>query len=190
MCGRFSLDPANWEISALLKSLPAEFPDFRTGEVYPGNTCLGFTGANGSVAPNTMVWGFPTSRGRIINARSETAVSKPLFAESLASRRVALPSSGFYEWVPTGEKKKEKFLFQTSPESILWLAGIWKTMPDALGNLLPHFTILTQPASEFMRPYHHRMPLILTDANMKNWLAGAPIGGIQSQTPQLTVKAA
>jgi len=44
-----------------------------------------------------------------LNARSETAEQKPVFAESFRERRVILPSDGFYEWSRDGNKTKYLF---------------------------------------------------------------------------------
>ena len=47
-----------------------------------------------------MRWGMqnPRSGTLVINARKETAAQKPMFSESLRSRRCILPATKFYEW--------------------------------------------------------------------------------------------
>ena len=38
---------------------------------------------------------------KMINARSETASTKPAFSDALKSRRCLIPTDGFYEWMRT-----------------------------------------------------------------------------------------
>jgi len=45
-------------------------------------------------------WAKDSSIGaQTINARSETAATKPAFRDALKSRRCLIPADGFYEWV-------------------------------------------------------------------------------------------
>jgi putative SOS response-associated peptidase YedK len=42
---------------------------------------------------------------KMINARSETAATKPAFRDALKFRRCLIPADGFYEWQKTGKEK-------------------------------------------------------------------------------------
>ena len=54
-------------------------------------------------------WAKDTSvAARMINARSETASTKPAFRDALKSRRCLIPADGFYEW--TADRKSQAAL--------------------------------------------------------------------------------
>ena len=46
----------------------------------------------------------------LINARSETASEKPAFRHAIKYRRCIIPTSGFYEWSHTGDKKQPYYI--------------------------------------------------------------------------------
>jgi putative SOS response-associated peptidase YedK len=67
-----------------------------------------------------MCWGLIASwakdssgAARMINARSETAATKPAFRDPLANRRCLIPADGFYEWRRTG-KAKQPYCFEVN----------------------------------------------------------------------------
>src|SRR5580693_5264648 len=48
---------------------------------------------------------------QMINARSETADTRPAFRDAVKSRRCLIPADGFYEWQRTG-KAKQPYCFE------------------------------------------------------------------------------
>src|ERR1022692_2227280 len=60
----------------------------------------------------------------MINARSETAATKPVFRDALKSRRFLVPADWFYEWRRTG-KTKQPFCFEVNDDSLFAFAGLW-----------------------------------------------------------------
>src|SRR5208282_6922462 len=65
-----------------------------------------------------------------INAKSETAATKPAFRDALKSRRCLIPADGFYEWVRTG-KTKQPYCFEVDEGKLFAFAGIWDRWKDA-----------------------------------------------------------
>jgi putative SOS response-associated peptidase YedK len=61
----------------------------------------------------------------MINARPETAASKPSFRNAFRKRRCLILADGFYEW--TGPKGKKQPLFLTLPDGNPFaFAGLWE----------------------------------------------------------------
>lgn len=128
-----------------------------------------------------MKWGFPSAQSNqlMINARAETVLEKRSFSESVLHRRCAIPARQFYEW----DQNKNKFIFNCLPniekttnvlkstddisgqESIMYMAGFYQLFDDG-----EHFVIITTQANETMSQIHDRMPLLLTEDEMKDWI--------------------
>jgi putative SOS response-associated peptidase YedK len=70
---------------------------------------------------------------QMINARSETAATRPAFLDALASRRCLVPADGFYEWVRTG-KAKQPYCFEVNDGELFAFAGIWERWKDPSGQ--------------------------------------------------------
>ena len=60
----------------------------------------------------------------MINARSETAATKPAFRDPLTSRRCLVPADGFYEWQRRG-KSKQPYCFEVNDGELFAFAGLW-----------------------------------------------------------------
>lgn len=107
------------------------------------------------------------------NARAETVDEKPMFREAFRRRRCIVPASGFFEW--TGEKgDKQPHLFSAADGSpVLAFAGLWDRWRDlASGDEVLSCTIVVSGASEWMAPYHDRMPVLLQGDDIDAWLTG------------------
>lgn len=166
MCGRYYIDDeTSREIRKLLEQLDAKFQGRKSkrGDIVPTNQAPVLIGSNNMIEPDLFVWGFPNfkSSGVIINARSETALEKKMFRESLMSRRCIIPANGFFEW----NNNKEKNYFTQPDSDILYMAGIYNTFKEE-----SKFVILTTSANLSMVDVHNRMPLILQKEQINSWL--------------------
>jgi putative SOS response-associated peptidase YedK len=79
---------------------------------------------------------------QMINARSETAATKPAFRDPLTSRRCLIPADGFYEWQRRG-KAKQPSCFEVNEGELFAFAGLWDRWKDPSGQWLKSCSILT-----------------------------------------------
>src|SRR5690606_7908229 len=106
----------------------------------------------------------------LLNARAETAASKPAFREALRRRRCLVPADGFYEWEQQGRATLPVFLPPRAEARPLGLAGLWERWRGPDGRRLESCTILTTSANELIAPYHDRMPVVVTPGDYARWL--------------------
>jgi putative SOS response-associated peptidase YedK len=105
----------------------------------------------------------------MINARSETASSKPAFRDALKSRRCLIPADAFYEWQGTG-KAKQPYCFEVSEGALFAFAGIWDRWKDSGGKWRETCSILTTAPNAVTSAVHDRMPVILDPDCYDLWL--------------------
>lgn len=107
---------------------------------------------------------------RMINARSETAASKPAFRKPFRERRCLVVADGFYEWARAGTAKQPWYFRLRSGESFAF-AGLWdRWVSTETGEVVDSCTILTTSANDLVRPVHERMPVILPPERYDLWL--------------------
>jgi putative SOS response-associated peptidase YedK len=78
----------------------------------------------------------------MINARSETAATLPVFRDALKSRRCLIPADGFYEWLRAG-KTKQPYRFEVNDGELFAFTGLWERWKDPSGNWIKSCSILT-----------------------------------------------
>ena len=144
-----------------------------------------------------LQWGFvpswspsPDSGPRPINARSEGAATSRLFASALSRRRCIVPVDAWYEWADEDGARQPWLLAPDtaaagigSPVAIAALWSMWRadTAQDAggtpgtpgagaHGQVLSTVALMTTAATGRAAEVHHRMPLIVPDDLLGDWL--------------------
>ena len=109
-----------------------------------------------------------SSSAKFCNARLETVEEKPAFRGAFVKRHCLIPANGFYEWREENGRK-QPYLFQRKDSELIMLAGLWEARME---NDMPFysFTILTTKPNDLMAEYHNRMPVIMRDENLHDWL--------------------
>ncbi len=101
----------------------------------------------------------------IINAKAETVAVKATFANAFEFNRVIVPCSGWYEWREENGKKV-KYLFSLNESEVLYMAGIALESGKEL-------VTLTTNANKQCSEFHHRMPLLIPNDEVLNWISGS-----------------
>ena len=102
-----------------------------SGEIRPTDIAAVIAPArNGQRAVFPMQWGFhlPGSDKPLVNARCETAATKPTFKDAWQSHRCIIPASYYYEWEhfksPDGKVKTgDKYAIQPIGSTVTWLCS-------------------------------------------------------------------
>lgn len=129
------------------------------------------------VAP--AYWGFiPSWAEKLadvrINARVETAARKPYWRKAFHKRRAVIPADWWYEWQRT-DAGKQPYAIKPTDTDRFYFAGVWsiaRSLPsDSDVSQHPTYAILTREAHPDISFIHHRMPIALTAAGARAWLA-------------------
>ena len=196
MCGRFFVvgESENELLARMIqeaarrqRALTGE-SDIAVGEVFPAAAVAAMAmGRSGEIGVFPMRWGFARGDGKglIINARSETAMEKPMFRQSMLERRCLIPCSWYFEWenrpAPDGQtsfqvqgarpaaarSEKIKYAIRPVTPGIMYLAGIYRYEE---GKRLPVLSILTREAAREIAFIHDRMPVIFSESAHSVWL--------------------
>ena len=153
----------NW-LAKPVKTEGEIFPDFVVPVIA--------TGKSGGKKVFPMIWGYQVTGldKLIINARSETAVETEIFRDSWIEHRCIIPASWYFEWehhtLPGGIKEiGKKYAIMPKGQELTWLCGIYR-----LENNYPHFVILTREPGEDIAFMHDRMPLIMPQEVIYDWI--------------------
>ncbi len=189
MCGRFAFYSPDEAITQLF-ALDAAAPVLPRYNLAPTQFVPAVRDGEAGRALSLLYWGlvpfWAKDRkigNRMINARGETLAEKPSFRNAFKKRRCLVVADGFYEWQKTDDGKVPHFIAARDGQPFA-MAGLWeswkpKDPKDLPGEVSPEdgepaplesCTIVTTTANDFMRPLHHRMPVILSADDYAAWL--------------------
>lgn len=169
MCGRFYIDMEIENIIASynLVNKKNENIFIKKGDIFPTDLVPVIIGKD---QVSMAKWGFNLAKnGNVINAKAETLFDKPLFRGAAVQRRCLIPANAFYEWSSIGSKKK-KYKISVKDKRCFFMAGIYNIIKDEAGQEHKEFVIVTTEANKEMYEIHDRMPVILSEENIKKWL--------------------
>jgi putative SOS response-associated peptidase YedK len=206
MCGRYTIRALQPIVDMFGLALPDDFPArynvaptedvpvVRAGDAGAGGDSASAGGGDRRL--DLLHWGLvpswaedPSVGNRMINARAETAATRPAFRDAMRRRRCLVVADGFYEWkkLPpaaglfadalvggvgkgkAGAVRKQPYLFRMKGDKPFAFAGLWDTWRRE-GKKLESFTILTTSPNELIAPVHDRMPVIVAPEDYARWL--------------------
>jgi len=173
MCGRFTLVTPPEILAALFEADSSDWNDPRYN-IAPQVRIVAVRGARPPRATQVLLWGAANPRDKrpLINARSETVPTSPLFARAFAQSRVLVPADGFFEWTTSGARKVGRY-FQRPGGGPFAFAGI--AVDDvSSAEAGAAAVILTTAAAPSVSEYHNRMPLLVQPSDFERWLAPDP----------------
>ncbi len=164
---------ANYLEEAKRRAEVMGLPITASGEVRPTDIAPVIAPCSKTREPGAfpMKWGFthPARKLLIFNTRCETAAENPLFAGSVKERRCLIPATNYFEWKKAGKNKtKYAINLKSGP---LYMAGLYFKIE---GERFPCVSILTTDAAGGVEAVHSRMPVLIPEGGIDEWLSAAP----------------
>jgi len=133
-------------------------------------------------------WAKDPSLGlRAFNAKAETVKDRPMFRGAIDRQRCVVPADAFYEWAPAAKsdptRRKQPWCFRAAASSrLLLIGGLWerwrpRDAPSA--TPLHTCTILTTQANDLVGRVHDRMPVLIAEADLEEWLSPEPLAAAE-----------
>ncbi|MBO3696862.1 SOS response-associated peptidase [Roseivirga sp. E12] len=122
-------------------------------------------------------WGinpsFSKSRGvsdKLLYAPVENILTKPSLKKSLQMQRCVIVADSFYSWKEIAKKERVPYRFHLENNAVFAIAGLWDSFETEAGDTVHTFMMITTPASSEVIKVSERMPAILNDDLLLEWL--------------------
>ena len=191
MCGRYTFTRGEMDFASRFAGVVVRLFFVPRYNIAPTQRASVLLVENGKLVQKEMLWGFKPvwAKTLLINAQAETLAQKPTFKKALETRRCLIPADGFYEWKLAGTAKQPMRITLKNRKPFCF-AGLWhrdikpikagETVVNDVDDEPPEsrvvdsFVIITMAANDFMRPIHHRMPLIVSPQHYDWWMDASP----------------
>ena len=172
------------------------FSTYQKKDYYPGNEAFVFIGNENGISFELVKWGFSLDKKLVINGRSETVFQKPMFKNLTGESKCVIPATGFYEWKKMNPEEKiknkiikTKYIISQKDSPIFYMAGLYRQEKDG-----QKFVILTKEAKGEMREIHDRVPVILKEDVIREYLHSKDVekmkNFIDNSSPPLLIRKA
>jgi putative SOS response-associated peptidase YedK len=181
MCGRYGRFSAVEAYAKIIDAMVS--PRFEDSVRYnrpPGTfQLIGIVNPDdGALTLGPAWWGFvpnwaTDTKLSPINARSETAGEKKLFAKAFERQRCVIAADYWIEWQRSGDRR-QPYAIHPKGRHPFFFAGIWSKasrLPEdhaASGQVT--FAILTGQPNDEIEYIHNRQPQALTAEGARNWI--------------------
>jgi putative SOS response-associated peptidase YedK len=180
MCGRFTITLTKEDFINYLSKYEdctinlddAVLPNYN---VAPSEHIIAMISYDDAYRVGQIKWGFIPSFAKdikntykMINARSETILEKAMYKDAIKSKRCIIFADSFYEWKKINNQKIPMRI-QLKDQDVFAFAGLWSSYKDQEKTIYTA-TIITTKANKFMSEIHDRMPVILKDNEIRDWL--------------------
>lgn len=169
MCGRFRIEISPKDILGFYRLIEEVNRRYHEHQEYFSRTATDYyPGSNVPVITPEKIevqnWGFPLGKKLVFNGRSESIQEKNMFRDLVDVNRCVIPATLFYEWHDKGK-------YTINAESpYFFMAGLYRTYRDKGDPPRNNFVILTTAADKDVSAIHTRMPVILPENRLKDYL--------------------
>lgn len=174
MCGRYS---QSQPLTRYAHALDPEWNPEKDGRpstwnLAPGQNSWALISGGEEILAAVLKWGLLPSwadkdGAKPINAKVETADTKPYFRRAWKSGRCLIPADGFYEWTEKPKVGKQPWFIHRKDDVPVLFAGLWEHNPHS-GDAT--FAILTMATDGEMKVIHDRKPVMLDQEEALRWI--------------------
>ncbi len=166
MCGRFAMYSSLQDLLKYIKTVSGRDVYTPSYNISPGQYAPAIKLSDNMLIIDKFKWGidytYKNKRSLLVNSRIETLTDRKKIRTNSRFTKCVIPANGFYEW----KSRKKPFYCYSKTSNLLFLGGIILRNENT-----EQFSIITRESQGILQDLHHRMPLMITESIMTDWLS-------------------